>query len=153
MATPAGAAARLAGKCFPASCATPLPAQRTSDSPGAGSCRFARAALPAGHVALRFPTSLRGRRPFLGRTKPDSGPAGFGQTDRDRLFGRARAVLATTDVMDLLAHELAGLGRSGLALASIAASAFDGGFLGHVGLLVGLLAMGYRLLAQPPYVQ
>src|SRR5262245_4202593 len=57
------------------------------------------------------------------------------EADRDRLLGRARAVLALADMVDLLAHELAGLGARRLALAGVLAGALDGSFFRHVGLL------------------
>src|SRR5262249_38367069 len=53
------------------------------------------------------------------------------QTDRDRLPRRAGAVHAATDLVDLLVHELARLGRGRLALALVLARLLDGSLVRH----------------------
>src|SRR5262245_59806094 len=65
-----------------------------------------------------FGRLLRARR----RTSElDAGAPRFRESDRNRLFGRAGAVLAFADVVNLLAHELARLRRSRLASALVGA--------------------------------
>src|SRR5207237_5389472 len=64
-----------------------------------------------------------------------AGAPGFRQADGDGLLGRARAVLALADVVDLLAHELAGGGRGSLARAHLGLCPFDGRLLRHVAIL------------------
>src|SRR5205823_14894473 len=54
----------------------------------------------------------------------------------DRLFGRARPVLALADVMHFLAHELARLGRRGFPLAAILRGTSQRFLFGHGALLV-----------------
>src|SRR5207302_9950272 len=71
------------------------------------------------------------RLAFLGRRQVDARTARLRQADRDRLRGRAGAMLALADVLDLLAHELAGLRAGRLALALVALRAFDGFLFGH----------------------
>src|SRR5262249_28470230 len=55
----------------------------------------------------------------------------FGQSDRDRLLRRSCAVLAFAHVMDLFAHELAGLGGGTLALTTIAPGSLERSLLRH----------------------
>src|SRR6267143_5827581 len=74
--------------------------------------------------------SLR-RAPLLRRRQFDAGPARLGEADGDGLLGRARAVLALTHVVDLLAHELAGLRGGTLALAAGASDPFERSLLRH----------------------
>ena len=62
-------------------------------------------------------------------------PARLGETDRDGLLRRAGAMLALADMMNLFAHEFAGLRRGCLALSRLAPGALHSGFLGHVDLL------------------
>src|SRR5258706_8019249 len=73
---------------------------------------------------LRFGSSPR-------RWKLHAGASRLRQADRDRLIGRACAVLAFTDVVHFLADELARLRRWRLAGALVCASAFDRFLLGH----------------------
>src|SRR5207248_2956421 len=63
---------------------------------------------------------------LLGRRQLDAGAARFGKTDGDRLLRRARAVLALTDLVDLLMYELARLRRGRLALARVLSCLLDG---------------------------
>src|SRR2546421_12417925 len=56
---------------------------------------------------------------FLGRRQVDPGPAGLGKADGDRLLGRACAVFAMSDLLDLLVYELASLRARRLAFALI----------------------------------
>jgi hypothetical protein len=116
-----GAAMRLAGKRAVRGGAARLAPQRLRDGarPTGG-----RPGLRARHL------SAVGRRPQL-----DAGAPRLGETDRDRLLRRSGAVLAFTDVTDLLAHELARLGARALSFAGLPARAFDGAFLGHLALL------------------
>src|SRR6267378_5409443 len=73
----------------------------------------------------------RRRAPLLRRRQLDAGPARLGEADGDGLLGRARAVLALTHVVDLLAHELAGLRGGTLALAAVASGPFERSLLRH----------------------
>lgn len=70
------------------------------------------------------------RRRFLHR-RFYARPTRFGQSDRDRLFGRARAVLALADVIDLLPHKFPGLRARRFSRAAILCNAFESGFIGH----------------------
>src|SRR5204862_4530941 len=60
-----------------------------------------------------------------------AGAAGLGKADGDRLLGRARAVLAFPDVLELLANELARDGARGLAGAGFSPRALERAFFGH----------------------
>src|SRR5207248_11622917 len=74
----------------------------------------------------------RGGRPPLRRGgRPGAGPRRLGRPDGDGLLGRARTVLALAHVMDLLAHELAGLRGGTLALAAVASGPFERSLLRH----------------------
>src|SRR5499426_1801844 len=68
---------------------------------------------------------------FPGRLEVDAGAPGLGQPDGDRLPGRPGAMLAATNVLDLLAHELARLGARRLAGALVAARPLDGFLVRH----------------------
>jgi hypothetical protein len=67
-----------------------------------------------------------------GRRQVDASPPGLGEPDRDRLLGRARPMLATADILDFFADELARLGGRGLAGAFRLAGLLDGLLPGHV---------------------
>jgi hypothetical protein len=69
-----------------------------------------------------------GRRPW----QLDAGPSCLRETDGDRLFRRARAMLALADVKDLLADELAGLGRGRLSGTLRLTSSSGCGLFGHL---------------------
>src|SRR5690349_2044456 len=75
-------------------------------------------AVAASVVALGLATRGGGGLALRRRRELDARAPRLRQSDRDRLFGRARAVLALADVIHLLAHELARLRRGGLSLAS-----------------------------------
>src|SRR5579859_4050745 len=74
------------------------------------------------------------RLALLGRPKRHSRPARLGETDRDRLLRRACPVLAATDLVDFLLHELASLGARRFAFAPILACLLDRLFARHIGL-------------------
>src|SRR3989442_3670028 len=87
---------------------------------GAGATR-GRRALAALTRAGRGDGAATGARRGLalrGRRQRHAGAAGLRQADGDGLLRRTGAVLALAHVMDLLAHELPGLGAGTLALAS-----------------------------------
>jgi len=65
------------------------------------------------------------------RREIDAGAARLGQADGDRLFRGPRTVLALAHVVDLLAHELAGLRGGGLALAFVATGPLERLLLWH----------------------
>jgi hypothetical protein len=67
---------------------------------------------PVAGCRIPFGLLARGlrRSVLIRRRQVDARAACLGQADRDRLLRRARTVLAFADVLDLLAHELAGLG-------------------------------------------
>ena len=80
----------------------------------------------------RFPAFALPRRLFLcpcrsrlRRREVDTGAPGLRQADRDRLFGRRGAMFSFAHVMDLLAHEFAGLRRGRLALPLVATRALQ----------------------------
>ena len=77
------------------------------------------------------------RRTFAGRRKIYSSTTRLGKTDGGGLLRVARAVFAFPDVLNLFAHELAGLGRGGFTFPSVFVSALNGAFLGHTRLLPG----------------
>ena len=81
-----------------------------SARPGGGS-RALPSAPPLAQRLLGRAARPLGGRAFLGRGQIDAGLASLRQSDRNRLLGRSCAVLAFTNVFDLLAHELAGLCR------------------------------------------
>src|SRR5579883_344037 len=62
---------------------------------------------------------------FPGRRQLHAGAPRLRKADGDRLFGRARAVLAATNPLDLLMHEFARLRRGRLALARRSSRAPD----------------------------
>ena len=76
-------------------------------------------------IALGFSPGRTRRSAFRRRRQLYAGASRLGQTNRDRLLCIARTVLAFADVMHLLAHKLAGLGRSGFTFGRIAMRAFD----------------------------
>ena len=67
-------------------------------------------------VFRALPCSL-GCLAALWRRQVDAGATRFGQPDGDRLFGRARAMLAMTNFVDFLVDEFARLGRGRFAFA------------------------------------
>jgi hypothetical protein len=75
--------------------------------------------LRSGGVLTRFAPRAGARRRTLRRCR-DAGPPRFGEADRDRLFGRPRAVFAFAYVIDFLTDEFAGLRIGGFSLAAIA---------------------------------
>jgi hypothetical protein len=60
------------------------------------------------------------------------------QADGNRLFGRARAVLAVANVLHFFAHEFAGLRAWRFALTFVAAGAFQRSFFRHDSSLFGI---------------
>src|SRR5512143_332051 len=96
----------------------PFPAERLPRRSGPRRRRLATA-LAAADVARGLPPRLLRGRPLPGWPESHSGPARLRQTDRDRLLGRAGAVLSLADVMHLLAHELPGLRARRLPLAPV----------------------------------
>src|SRR5690348_3187567 len=91
-------------------------------------CDRARDSRPPGCLSLVLPCFVSVLRAaarallglsFFGRRQIDAGAPRFREPDGDRLLGRARAVLATADILDLFADELARLGAGGFAGALI----------------------------------
>src|SRR6185436_14449317 len=97
--------------------------------------RALRRGLLAGVLqrALRALSRLLGGLAFFRRRQFHAGATRLLQSDGDRLFRAPRAVLAFADVLDLLAHELAGLRGRRLALALVLSRPADGFFLRHGG--------------------
>src|SRR5439155_16550641 len=114
--------------------------------PGERGLRGGRAALALEHtgdgarapwrhpgIALlaRFPRALRAaaglfrNRARFGWRELHPRPAGLRQADRDRLLGRASAMLAFANVLNFLAHEFAGLRGRRLAFALVLPCAFQ----------------------------
>src|SRR5687768_14086583 len=81
--------------------------------------------------ALRAPPRLVGNTAFLGWGKVHARLPRLGESDGDRLLGRSRSMLAFTNVVELLANELAGLGARCFALALGLARPLDGLLLWH----------------------
>src|SRR5213083_1905997 len=98
-----------------------LAAQRTFHRAGTPLRRCALApALTTLNVLFCFASrGLRSRALFRGR-QFYSGPPRFRKSDGDRLLGAARTVFAFPNVVDLLAHEFARLGRWRFALGRVA---------------------------------
>ena len=96
----------------------PFPAQSSGHRLRA-CCRWPfRFSAPAlGEIPLRRSPRTRRRVTLLRRWQSHSGPASLRQPDRNRLLGRACAVLSFADVMDLFANELTRLGRRGFSFA------------------------------------
>jgi hypothetical protein len=67
----------------------------------------------------------------LRRRQVDAGAPRFGQPNRDRLFSRARAMLAVANFVDLIADKFARLGRGGFAFMLIPARLFNGSLQRH----------------------
>ena len=85
----------------------------------------------AGAATRRLRAPLRRRLGLTRGAQLDARAARLRQADRDRLLRRSRAMLAFTDVVDLLADELAGLRRGRLALPLVPACPLDSLFLRH----------------------
>src|SRR5262245_34258281 len=68
---------------------------------------------------------------FLRRLEAHAGAPRLGEADGNGLLGRAGAVLAAADLVDLLAHEFACLRRRRLALALVLPGPFDRSLLRH----------------------
>jgi hypothetical protein len=81
-------------------------------------------------ASCAFPGPLRGL-PFSRRRQVHTSLPRLRQANGDRLLRRTRAVLAFTDVMDLLPHELSRLGRRALAGTLRGPCPFDRGFRRH----------------------
>jgi hypothetical protein len=75
---------------------------------------------------LRALSGARGRWRQL-----HAGTARLRQANGNRLFGRSRTVLAFTDMVDLFAHELAGLCRRRFPGTLRLTRAFNSGFFWH----------------------
>src|SRR6185369_16504983 len=93
--------------------------------------RLARPALALPVVAGGVLAGRRRGGAGLGRPELHSGAAGLREADRDRLLGRAGAVLAFPDVLHLLADELAGLRARRLAFALVLLGALESFLLWH----------------------
>src|SRR3954466_9299162 len=76
-----------------------------------------RRAVTTRVVALGLAARRGGCLALRGRLEIDAGAPRLREPDRDGLLRRPRTVLAFADVLHLLAHELARLGRRGFALA------------------------------------
>src|SRR5947209_8037852 len=74
--------------------------------------------------------AFRGRA-FLRRREVHARTSRLRKADRDGLFRGACTVLAATDMLHLLLHELAGLRRGGLALALVLGGTIERCFPGH----------------------
>lgn len=95
-----------------------LPLERARGGPRSRRRRLPAALCPA--LAQVAPgLLLRGPLPTRGRRERHARAARLGQPDRDGLLGRPRPVFALPHVVDLLTHELAGLGAGSLAFLAI----------------------------------
>src|SRR5215210_2043061 len=105
----------LLGGCRPAARGTPArgrPGLTGERATGGGAPALAGGALGA-------PAGPPGSGALLGCAQLHAGPPGLRQPDRDRLLGRARAVVALPNVVYLLSDELPGLSAGGLTLTSV----------------------------------
>jgi hypothetical protein len=87
--------------------------------------------LPLAISACRAPASLLRSPALRRRPKFHSCPPRFGKPDGNRLLGRAHAMFALANVLNLLAHKLARLRARGFALAHVFPRASHGLFIGH----------------------
>jgi hypothetical protein len=123
---------RLTGKCALRCRAVAFPSQRLD--PGARTRARGCAAMTGTRfreLPPCFPPRRCGRLSFGGSLQLHPGAAGFGEPDRDCLFGAAGAVLASPDVVDCFADIFARLTRRCLALPPGTTRSFKDGFLGH----------------------
>jgi hypothetical protein len=98
----------LAREGLPRCSSSGFPFQRAANRAGPGA-RWPLAATP-GSTACVLRALLRSSFCARRRTRElHAGPARLREPDGDRLLGRARAVLAPSDVLHLLVHELTGL--------------------------------------------
>src|SRR6185437_10659788 len=88
--------------------------------------------LRGGFFRRRLLAALRLLRRLAFLRNVHAGAARLRQPDRDRLFGRTRAMLALTYVVDFLAHELASLGAGGFAFALVLLRTRDRFLVRHV---------------------
>src|SRR5262249_9122848 len=93
----------------------------------------ARAALAPARFVRVFRATARARfgLALARRRQVDARAPRLRQAGGDRLPWRARSVLAAADLVDLLADELARLGRGRLALALVLAGLLDGSLVRH----------------------
>ena len=117
-AAPHRRAVRLPRECRPRCRRTRLPLQRAPHR-ARPPCGWPPPPPPLGDIARGLASGLRRSLPRSRRLKLHARPPRLRQADCDRLFGRSRAVLALTDVVHLLADELAGLCRRRLALGRV----------------------------------
>jgi hypothetical protein len=112
----------------------PFPLQRALRSFGATSagCRASRRAVSPRIGALRTLTGLFRRATLRRRLEIDAGPACLREPYRDGLLRGASAVLALTNVIHLLANELARLRARRLALKLVPPRSFHCPLLWHV---------------------
>src|SRR6185437_94275 len=88
--------------------------------------------LRGGFFRRRLLAALRLLRRLAFLRTVHAGAARLRQPDRDRLFGRTRAMLALAYVVDFLAHELASLGAGGFAFALVLLRTRDRFLVRHV---------------------
>lgn len=103
---------------------------------GAGSPPRRAASGSATATILRCFFSHPGRGTFARRRKIYSGTTRLEKPNSDGLFRVARAVFAFSDVLNLFAHEFAGLSGMGFPFPGILMSALNGTFFGHTRLLL-----------------
>jgi hypothetical protein len=133
MPSAARCASRLAGQRIARRSAGTLPLQSSLGRTRSLNGRFARPAAVSGFICPRGAlSSALGRLTFGRRRKIDAGLTGFRQADCNCLFGRPRTVLTFANVMNFLAHELAGLRRWALPGSLIRTRAVNGALRRHI---------------------
>lgn len=90
-----------------------------------------RRAMSAGIGPLSALPRPLARLPLFRRRQIDTGPPRFGQSNRNRLLRRSRAVFPFANVLDLLANKLAGLRAGRFSLALISRHTLQGLLLRH----------------------
>src|SRR6185436_1401363 len=108
-----------------------LAAQRAADRATAAPGRRTRLALVLPDLVGALGGALGVRRALARRAQRDAGATRLRQADRDRLLGRARAVLALADVVHLLAHELPRGSRGATSATQLLLRSLHGGSLRH----------------------
>jgi hypothetical protein len=83
--------------------------------------------IPAGALAHFFR-----RFALLGRRKRYAGSPRLRKSNRDGLLGRSRAVLTSTDMVNLFSDEFSSLRRRRFSFARVATGTIDGPFFRHV---------------------
>jgi hypothetical protein len=83
-------------------------------------------------IALRLRAATGGDFPPLGRWQSDSGTTRLGETNRNRLLRRSRAMHSFSNVVHFFAYKFARLRAWGFSLLFVASCSFDNFVFPHV---------------------